>query len=147
MQGERELGRYGEPWKAVEGFAQTLCADHEWLRSLSEGAGGVVKRERARRAETCVNACEGIADPAKAIALLRKVANEDPGGTDSYENPVCWFCGVVNTTYTEAPEVEHLDSCVWARIRRALGMQAPPAAPAWVGWDDGDGENGGEHAG
>jgi len=125
----RSPGLYGEPLQPVEGVARSRCADHEWLMTLSDGARAVVLRDRARRAEACINACEGIANPAAASALLREVAFNSPAGTDSYEDPVCWYCGV---DYRAGGEhaIEHLETCLWARIRRVLGMDVPPATPA-----------------
>jgi hypothetical protein len=135
----RGAGVFGEPWAAVEGQARSRCADHEWLISLSETGQQPVLQGRARRAEACVNACAGIEDPAAAVAMLREVANESPEGIAADECGICWYCGVPTDAYSHQSAIEHAPNCLWARIRRALGMDVPPAAPAGPEWGkDGD---------
>jgi hypothetical protein len=69
---------------------------------------------------------------AEAFSLLGELAEKDPEGATFDETPICVFCRVETTTYTMAAAAPHADSCLWARARRFLGMEVPPAAPAWV---------------
>jgi hypothetical protein len=39
-------------------------ADSDWIATLSPDAQQAIFKDRAQRAEACVNACEGIEDPA-----------------------------------------------------------------------------------
>ena len=53
--------------------ARHARGNHEWIGSLN---GGVNRNDDMERIVTCVNACEGMADPADELARLR-ASNEE----------------------------------------------------------------------
>lgn len=57
---------YGEPWQLTTDFAFDITIRGELAASFD-------KIEHANRAVSCVNACAGMADPAKEIAALKQV--------------------------------------------------------------------------
>ena len=57
---------HGEPWQLTTDFAFDITIRGELAASFD-------KIEHANRAVSCVNACAGIADPAKEIAALKQV--------------------------------------------------------------------------
>lgn len=99
-QTEREPGKYGEPWELVDDprdpeEPMVRLADGRTEYDLDDNGGQIRPRIVA-----CVNACEGIEDPAAVVALLRLVAECDPDTFDSYEEGVCFFCRVRTSSYT-----------------------------------------------
>lgn len=57
---------HGEPWQLTTDFAFDITIRGELAASFD-------KIEHANRAVSCVNACAGMADPAKEIAALKQV--------------------------------------------------------------------------
>lgn len=65
-----ELWDWRGPWKVVAGDAIHDANDSVSL-SISHQHGGIEWGAAAARIVVCVNACEGMADPAAEIAALR----------------------------------------------------------------------------
>jgi hypothetical protein len=53
------------------------------------------------------------------LDVVAEVARLNPMGTNSMEEPICWFCNVEQPYDVEIP-IKHTRKCLWKKVQRLM---------------------------
>lgn len=102
-------GAHGEPWR-VSG---TRALSGSWLVAVAAGDSHAQEVNRIGRIAACVNACDGIEDPAAALAEVRAILAAFHAWNEAD-----------HASTSDRPNYEALDHTI-GRACRALSLLTP----------------------